>query len=255
MLRSRDLPARLSRALGARALCSLSGGFGHTLDAAPGGFYTLTLSRPEVHNAFSDRTIAALDATLTSLGSQQTGAGSSTPPLRCLTIRGLGTSFCAGADLEWMRRASEYTAEQNRADALALSRMLHKLAMLPCVTISLVNGAAVGGGVGIVAASDVSVALRTAKFALAEAKLGLIPATISPYVIRRMGEAQAGRYFLTAETFDAHRAQRIGLVHELADDLQDLDRWGETLEESLVPANPRPPTPGPRHRLPPEPEF
>lgn len=180
----------------------------------------------QVHNAFSDRSIAALDATLEQLAAA--------PGLRGLIVRGEGRSFCAGADLEWMRRAAHYTAEQSEADALALSRMLQRLATLPCLTLALVHGAALGGGVGLVAACDVAVAARTAKFALSEARLGLIPATISPYVLRRIGAAQASRYFLTAERFDADRARELGLVHEVADDAEGLERWAAELKTATL---------------------
>lgn len=201
------------------------GRFGHTLHEYSPGFWSLTLSRPDVHNAFSDRMIAALTETLDMVAAS--------PSARGLFLRGEGRSFCAGADLEWMRRAASFSLDESRADAFALSKMLHKLASLPCATVALVQGNAFGGGIGLIAACDIAVSVRQAGFALSEARLGIIPATISPYVLRRIGSAQAHRYFLTAERFNAERAQRIGLVHELADDVEGLERWATHFESSL----------------------
>ena len=132
-----------------------------------------------------------------------------------------------------MKRAGTYTAEQNTADALALSSMLYKLSTLPCPSVALVHGNAFGGGVGLVAACDIAVGTADARFALSEARLGLIPATISPYVLRRIGHSHATRYFLTGERFDAVRAQQVGLLHELADDAAGLAGWRARLEAEL----------------------
>ena len=182
-----------------RDLCGTAAG--HKLEPTSPGYYALTLDRPAVHNAFNDQTILALSQTLDTLHA--------TPGLRGVFVSGGSSkSFCAGADLEWMKRAATYTAEQNTADALALSGMLYKLSTLPCPTVALVHGNAFGGGVGLVAACDIAVGTADATFALSEARLGLIPATISPYVLQRIGPSHATRYFLTGERFHAPRAQQ-----------------------------------------------
>ena len=204
-----------------RLASTLAGGFGHTLAELPSrpGFFTLTLARPEVHNAINDEMIHAMSGTLDTLR-QHKG-------LRGVFLRGEGKSFCAGGDLQWMRRAADLSTEENERDALALSRMLHKLATLPCATVALVQGNAFGGGVGMISACDMAVGVRRATFSLSEAKLGLIPATISPFVVARIGPNQARRYFLTAERFDASKAAEIGLLHELCDDVGGLETWAE----------------------------
>lgn len=222
----RMLARRAARSAAGRRLRGLCTSSGHTLEATSPGFYTLTLDRPAVHNAFNDHMIRALSETLDTLHA--------TPGLRGVFVSGGSSkSFCAGADLEWMKRAATYTAEQNTADALSLSGMLHKLSTLPCPSVALVHGNAFGGGVGLVAACDIAVGTADARFALSEARLGLIPATISPYVLRRIGHSHATRYFLTGERFDAARAQHIGLLHELADDAAGLAGWRERLEAEL----------------------
>jgi len=199
--------------------------FGHILKESSPGFITLTLSRPEVHNAFCDRSIASLVDTLSELEKRT--------DLRALFLRGEGTSFCAGADLGWMRRAANYTKEESHADALVLSGMLHRLASLPFATIALVHGNAFGGGVGLIAACDMAVGVRNAKLALSEARLGLIPATISPYVLRRIGGAQARRFFLTAERFEATQAEQIGLLNKVVDDVETMEAWALKIEKAL----------------------
>lgn len=169
----------------------------------------LTLNRPEVHNAFDDAQIARLTDALRKLGDD--------PNVRTVAITANGKSFSAGADLNWMGRMAEYTFAENVADVEKLAEMLDTLNRLPKPTVGVVQGPAYGGGVGLVAACDIAVASReAARFALTEVRLGLIPATISPYVIAAIGQRQARRYFLTAEAFDADEAQRIGLVHVVA---------------------------------------
>lgn len=180
------------------------------------GFATLTMTRPQVHNALSDGMIAAIRESLAEVRSQAP---------RALFIRGEGKSFSAGADLGWMKRAATYTKEENIKDAMELSGMLHDLQTLPLPTVALVQGAAIGGGVGIVSTCDIAVGVTSAKFALSEVKLGLIPATISPYVVSRIGASQSRRYFLTAERFDANDARRIGLLHEVVETAEDLDEF------------------------------
>ena len=221
------------RLSGRRLLSSstaIGGGFGHTLEMASArpGFYTLTLSRPEVHNAINDEMIAGISDTLDNLRT------SPPHPLRALYLRGAGKSFCAGGDLQWMKRAATLSTEENERDALRLSRMLNKLATLPCATIALVQGNAFGGGVGMISACDMAVSVKSAKFGLTEARLGLIPATISPYVVPRIGPAQSRRYFLTGERFDAAKANEIGLLHELAEDEMDLESWAEHFASELM---------------------
>ena len=182
--------------------------------AVSDGVATLTLARPGVHNAFDETLIARLTAHLAVLDAD--------PAVRMVVLAGEGRSFCAGADLDWMRRMAEFGHAENLADAQELAAMLRALDTLAKPTIARIHGAAFGGGVGLVAACDIAVAADTAQFALSEARLGLIPATISPYVIEAIGARAARRYFLTAERFGAAEALRIGLVHEVvAADLID----------------------------------
>ena len=171
------------------------------------GIATLTLNRPDRHNAFDDALIATLTAALEAVGAR--------PDVRAVVLTGAGRSFSAGADLEWMRRTAGYTHEANLADADALVRLMHTLDRLPKPTIALVQGAAYGGGVGLVACCDIAIATERARFCLSEVKLGIIPAAISPYVVQAIGPRQARRYFTTAEIITAERALAIGLVHEV----------------------------------------
>ena len=165
------------------------------------------LNRPEIRNAFDDALIAALTKMLKKLDADDS--------VRAVVLMGAGPAFCAGADLNWMKRMAGYTLEQNHADAKALAGMLKVLDRLSKPTIARVHGPAYAGGVGLVAACDIAVGTVDAEFALTEAKLGLSPATISPYVVRAMGERMAHRYFLTAEKFSAAEAYRLGLLSEL----------------------------------------
>ena len=167
----------------------------------------LVLNRPEIRNAFDDELIANLTKTLKKLDADDS--------VRAVVLMGAGPAFCAGADLNWMKRMAGYSLKQNYADAKALAEMLKTLDRLSKPTIARVHGPAFAGGVGLVAACDIAVGSVNAEFALTEAKLGLSPATISPYVIRAMGERMAHRYFLTAEKFNAAEAYRIGLLSEL----------------------------------------
>lgn len=198
------------------------------MSASRPGFYTLTLDRPDVHNAFNSEMIAGIASTLDGLRSAPPH------PLRALYLRGSGKTFCAGGDLQWMKRAATLSTEENERDALGLSRMLNNLATLPCATVALVHGNAFGGGVGMISACDIAVAVGSAKFGLTEARLGLIPATISPYVVPRIGPAQARRYFLTGERFDALPAKEMGLLHELAADAAELEGWAEYFAKQIT---------------------
>jgi len=171
------------------------------------GVVTVTLNRPELHNAFDDALIAEMTRVLTMLGAD--------PAVRAVVLRGHGKSFSAGADLDWMRRMAGYTEEQNLVDAEGLARLMHVLDRLPKPVIAAVQGAAYGGGVGLVAACDIAIASEKASFCLSEVKLGLIPSAISPYVVAAIGARQARRYFISAEVISAARAREIGLVHEV----------------------------------------
>jgi methylglutaconyl-CoA hydratase len=166
------------------------------------------MARETVRNAFNESSIAELTETFTTLGAD--------PDVRAIVLAGKGPAFCAGADLGWMKRMASFTHQENRADALKLATMLRTIYECPKPVIARVHGDAYAGGVGLVAACDIAVAAIGAEFCLSETKLGLIPATIGPYVIRAMGANAARRYFLTAEKFDAGEAFRLGLVHDLA---------------------------------------
>ena len=171
------------------------------------GCAILALNRPEIRNAFDDALIANLTRTLKKLDSDDS--------VRAVVLMGAGPAFCAGADLNWMKRMAGYSLEENLKDARGLATMLKTLDRLSKPTIARVHGPAYAGGVGLVAACDIAVGSVDAEFALTEAKLGMSPATISPYVVRAMGERMAHRYFLTAEKFTAAEAYRIGLLSEL----------------------------------------
>jgi methylglutaconyl-CoA hydratase len=180
-----------------------------------GSLGLVTLNRPERHNVFDDDLIAELTETLRSMEAED--------GIRIVILSSAGKSFSAGADLNWMRRAAAASMEENRHDAMALAALMRTLAELRKPTIARVQGAAYGGGVGLVACCDVAVAAMGATFALSEAKLGLVPAVISPYVVAAIGARAARRYFLTGERFDSSEAWRLGLVHELAPDEDALD--------------------------------
>jgi methylglutaconyl-CoA hydratase len=171
------------------------------------GAATVWLNRPEVHNAFDDTLIATLTAELKRLEADS--------KVRVVVLGGRGKSFSAGADLNWMKRMATYSESQNRRDAEGLAELLRTLNFLKKPTIAAVHGNAYAGGVGLVACCDIVLAVEKATFALTETRLGLIPATIGPYVAAAIGERNARRYFLTAEAFTAHEAHRIGLVHEV----------------------------------------
>jgi methylglutaconyl-CoA hydratase len=188
------------------------------------GIQTITLARPDVRNAFNDEVIAELKAAFLHVAQQ--------PHVRAVVLAAQGSAFCAGADLHWMRRMADYTREQNIADAAELAAMLKAIYECPQPTIAKVQGDVYAGGLGLVAACDMAVSVDTAHFCVSEVKIGLIPATISPYLIRAIGARAAHRYFLTAERFDAAQAQRLGLVHEVVDAVQldaKLNEWTQAL--------------------------
>lgn len=193
------------------------------------GVASVTLDRPEVRNAFNDEVVAELAAVFLELG-QRT-------EVRAVVLAANGPAFCAGADLNWMKRMADYSREENIADATALARMLEVIWRCPKPTIARVQGDVFAGGMGLVAACDMAIAVDTARFCLSEVKLGLTPATISPYVIRAMGARAAHRYFLTAEVFDAAEALRIGFVHAVVP-AAELDERVEALARTLVASGP-----------------
>jgi methylglutaconyl-CoA hydratase len=172
-----------------------------------GGVARVWLNRPEVRNAFNEAVIAELGEAFATLGADAS--------LRAIVLGGHGKAFCAGADLAWMRQMADFTWEQNRADAQALADMLWTLYRCPVPIVGRIHGDCYAGGVGLAAVCDILVASDAATFCLSEARLGLLPATISPYEIRALGEQAARRYFVSAERFGAREAHAIGFVHEL----------------------------------------
>ena len=190
---------------------------------------SVVLSRPEVRNAFNSEVIAELTQAFNNLGQQS--------DVRCIVLAAEGPAFCAGADLNWMRRMADYSYAENLADAAQLANMLRAIYSCPKPTIASIQGDVYAGGMGLVAACDIAVSVESANFCLSEVKLGLIPATISPYVIRAMGARAAHRYFLTAERFDAHEAHRIGLIHEVVK-ADALEAKVAELAQALVNASP-----------------
>ncbi|MBE1298957.1 MAG: gamma-carboxygeranoyl-CoA hydratase [Alteromonadaceae bacterium] len=189
------------------------------------GVATVTLNRPEKHNAFDDALIKELTNIFKQVGEDKN--------VRAMILAANGKSFCAGADANWMRRMSEYSFDQNVADANALANMLWELNYLPKPTIARVQGAAFGGAIGLIACCDMAVGSKLSKFCLSEVKLGLIPATISPYVIAAMGARVARRYFTTAEVFSARRARRLGLLSETVTEEELDDTINDLIEHIL----------------------
>lgn len=201
----------------------------HLRITVEGACATVTLARPELRNAFNDAVIAELSAAFTALGARE--------DVRAIVLAAEGPAFCAGADLNWMRRMAGYTREENLADAARLAEMLRLIDTCPKPTVARIQGDVYAGGMGLVAACDMAVTVPTAGFCLSEVRLGLIPATISPYVIRAMGPRAAQRYFLTAERFDAAEALRIGFVHAVAA-ADALDAQVQALVKALTGASP-----------------
>ena len=195
------------------------------LVAIDGGVATLTLNRPDVHNAFDDALIARLTRALENAGARE--------DVRVVVLAGTGKSFCAGADLAHMKKAAGFSEAENIADAKALARLLMVLGGLAKPTVALVHGPAYGGGVGLVSACDIALAAERASFALTEVRLGLIPAVISPFVVRAVGDSHARRFMLTGERFGAETALRIGLVHEVVPGDALQARGGEIVEMLL----------------------
>ncbi len=190
---------------------------------------TVTLNRPDVRNAFNDEVIAEVTEVFNALGTRD--------DVRCIVLAANGSAFCAGADLNWMRSMADYSRAQNLADAGRLAAMMRTVFECPKPTIARIQGDVYAGGTGLVAACDMAVAVDSAYFCLSEVKLGLLPSTISPYVIRAMGARAAHRYFLTAERFNALEALRIGFVHEVVS-VDALDAKVAELSLALVNAGP-----------------
>jgi methylglutaconyl-CoA hydratase len=189
------------------------------------GVVTITLNRPERHNAFDDALVAQLTEALRRLDAD--------PNVRVVALSGAGRTFCAGGDIEWMRRLGDRSFDENLSDAVALAELMHTLDRLSKPTIALVRGAAYGGGVGLVACCDVVIASERANFCLSEVRLGVIPAAIGPYILRSIGARQARRFVLTAEVISAERAREIGLVHEVVKEI-DLPVAKDRVVEALL---------------------
>jgi methylglutaconyl-CoA hydratase len=190
---------------------------------------TVTLNRPDMRNAFNEIMIAEI--------TQAFGEAGADAEVRAVVLAANGVAFCAGADLNWMKKMAGYTHDENRADAAQLAEMLRTIYTCPKPVVAKVQGDCYAGGMGLVAACDISVAIDSANFCLSEVKLGLIPATISPYVIKAMGENAARRYFLTAERFSSEEARRIGFVHEVVA-AEGLDSAIEGIVAALVANSP-----------------
>ncbi|MCP5433482.1 MAG: enoyl-CoA hydratase/isomerase family protein [Alphaproteobacteria bacterium] len=199
------------------------------VEKEPSGLAWLRLNRPERRNAFDDEAIAALDAALRDLSEDEA--------VRAVVLTGNGAAFSAGADLAWMRRMADYSHEENLADARALADMLARLNELNKPVIAAVNGPAIAGGLGLVCAADIAVGVPEAVFAVSEVRIGLAPATISPYVLAAIGARAARRYFLTAERFDAGTALGLGLLHEIVPSAELLARV-RALAQDLLSASP-----------------
>ena len=190
---------------------------------------TVTLSRPEVKNAFDDVMLSEL--------LEAYGSCADDPEVRVVVLTGEGDSFCAGADLNYMKRTIDYTVEENLADGLKISNVMELIHTLPKPTVARVNGYAIGGGAGLMAANDVVVASEKAMISLSEVKIGLVPACISPYVVMRAGPGACREFFLTGERMDAHKAFRLGLVNAVVAP-DELDETVEKLARRLVSSGP-----------------
>lgn len=190
------------------------------------GVARICLNRPEVHNAFNSHMISELLAAFAKAGMENS--------IRVVILTGTGKSFCAGADLNWMREIISYSFEQNLAESLQIADLHHNIYTLPKPVIAQVNGTAIGGGTGFLSACDMAIAAEGAKFGLSEVKLGLVPAAISPYVVNKIGESKARQYFLTGERIPAARAQEIGLVNEVVPLEQLADKVTAVVKQLLT---------------------
>ena len=190
------------------------------------GIATVTLNRPDVHNAFNENMIAELTTAIGQLGDDKN--------VRAIVLKGSGKIFSAGGDLNWMKAAADYTEAENWDDAVKLSDMFNTLNTVAKPTIALIQGAAMGGATGLISCCDIAIATVDAKFAFSEVKLGLVPATISPFVIAAIGARAARRYFLTGERFDGTTALLIGLIHQLVADNEQLDTAAEKIISQIL---------------------
>lgn len=191
---------------------------------------SVTLNRPDVHNAFNDELIREASEVFTSLEKRT--------DVRVIVLRGVGPNFCAGADLNWMSRMVSYSREENVRDSTLLAKMFALIDACPHPVVGRIQGAAIGGGVGLVSVCDIAIATPRSKFGLSEVKLGILPAVISPYVISKIGQSHARALFLTGERFDAARALQIGLVHRIAESEEDLDRLTRETVDQLLSSGP-----------------
>ncbi|MBL7033301.1 MAG: enoyl-CoA hydratase/isomerase family protein [Candidatus Delongbacteria bacterium] len=194
-----------------------------------GSVARIYLNRPELHNAFNDIMIAELTPLLEGVAADRS--------LRVVVLGANGRSFCAGADLNWMKRQKDYSFEQNKEDASALADLMYRLFTMPQPVIGRVQGATIGGGTGLASACDIVIASTRARFSLSEVKIGLVPACISPYVIRRLGPGLAGEYFLTGERLTASKALAAGLINEVVEETE-LDASVERRIEQLITSGP-----------------
>ncbi|MEM8920082.1 MAG: enoyl-CoA hydratase-related protein [Pseudomonadota bacterium] len=200
------------------------------LDVSRAGLAVVLLNRPDKRNAMNALVIEELADVFDAL--------SKSPEVRLVLLRGAGATFSAGADLEWMRAAADYTRDQNEEDALALAEMLRKLYSMPQTTIAMVHGAAIGGGAGLVSACDIAIAHRDTTFQFSEVRLGLTPATISPFVIEAIGPRWARALFVSADRFDTEFAEKIGLVHYAVADETEMEETAERLARLVFGAAP-----------------
>ncbi len=202
----------------------------HLIVERNGPVARVTLNRPDLRNAFDDAMVEGLERAAESLGAD--------PAVRVVVLAGAGKSFCAGADLNWMKRMVDYTDEANLADSVSLARMFETWNALPRPVVGRIHGAAIGGGTGLVAVCDVAVAAAGTVFAFSEVRLGILPAVISPFVLAKIGPAAARELFLTGERFDAARARETGLVQRVVDP-GALDAEVEAVTEALLAGGPR----------------
>jgi len=200
------------------------------LDIDARGVATLTLNRPKLHNAFDDVMIRQLLDHLKSLHTKKV--------VRVLVLKGEGASFCAGADLHWMKRSVDFTEAENQEDARSLSLLMQTLDNMPMPTVAYVHGAVFGGGVGLVACCDMAFGDFETRFSLSEVRLGLVPAVIGPYVMRAIGERQVRRFFLSGERFDAIKAKSIGLLHDVVN-RADADSFLDHYVEEMLSCGPK----------------
>ena len=195
-----------------------------------GHFATVTINRPEVHNALSPGVMDGLESALNLLEEDK--------KVRAVFLKAEGKTFCAGGDLKHMKSTADWTYEQNKAEAFRLSGIFNQIFSFPRPVIAMINGPAYGGGVGVISSCDMAFAVKDAAFALSEVKLGVIPATISPFVIAKIGANHCRRYFLTAERFDPKEAQRIGLLNGVVGDQAELEEMEEKLKKAMTLCSP-----------------